>query len=184
LKERRSRAERAPAPDVSAAVESALRYLGTRPRTRWEVERRLQRAGCTDDTIAESLARLTELGYIDDAAFVRWWSEQRDRHAPRGRRLIDLELRQRGISRDLADALLDAPSQRRPEDAALPQTDEQRAAVALERHLRGRRLPDDPKALQRLGMFLMRRGFGPETVRATIRAAGAAADDGRHESGE
>jgi SOS response regulatory protein OraA/RecX len=81
------------------------------------------------------------------------------------------------ISRDLVEAFLDAPPERRPEDDVLPETDEQRAAVALERHLRGRPLPDDPKGLQRLGMFLMRRGFRPETVRATIRAAGAASDD-------
>jgi regulatory protein len=173
----RRRTEPPAAPDLAAAVEIGLRYLGTRPRTRWEVERRLQRAGCAADTIAATVARLTELGYIDDAAFVRWWSEQRDRHAPRGRRLMHAELRQRGISRDLVEAFLDAPPERRPEDDVLPETDEQRAAVALERHLRGRPLPDDPKGLQRLGMFLMRRGFRPETVRATIRAAGAASDD-------
>ena len=31
--------------------------------------------------------RLGQLGYLDDAAFARWWGEQRDRHAPRGRRI-------------------------------------------------------------------------------------------------
>jgi SOS response regulatory protein OraA/RecX len=44
--------------------------------------------------------------------------------------------------------------------------------VALARHLKGRPMPDDPKAAHRLGAFLMRRGFAPETVRATLRAAG------------
>jgi SOS response regulatory protein OraA/RecX len=43
--------------------------------------------------------------------------------------------------------------------------------VALRRHLRGRPLPDDRAALQRVGMYLVRRGFDPETVRATLRAA-------------
>ena len=43
--------------------------------------------------------------------------------------------------------------------------------------LRGRPLPKDRKALERIGMYLMRRGFDAETARATIRAAGAETDD-------
>jgi SOS response regulatory protein OraA/RecX len=70
-----------------------------------------------------------------------------------------------------------ADPERRPEDAALPSNEPDRAREALERHLRGRALPDDPKALQRIGMYLMRRGFDADTVRSTLRAAGAGAGD-------
>jgi SOS response regulatory protein OraA/RecX len=38
-------------------------------------------------------------------------------------------------------------------------------------------VPEDRKALQRIGMYLMRRGFDADTVRSAIRAAGAEADD-------
>ena len=48
-----------------------------------------------------------------------------------------------------------------------------RAEVALASHLRGRPFPADRRVVQRLGTFLMRRGFDPETVRATLRAAAA-----------
>jgi len=51
-------------------------------------------------------------------------------------------------------------------------TEEERAAAALERHLRGRPIPEDGRALQRLGMFLVRRGFDPATARAVIRRRG------------
>ena len=51
----------------------------------------------------------------------------------------------------------------------------ERAEAALDRHLRGRPLPDDPKALQRLGMYLVRRGFDPATARAVLRRRGAGA---------
>jgi SOS response regulatory protein OraA/RecX len=71
--------------------------------------------------------------------------------------------------------------ERAPEDASLPGTEDERAHEALERHLRGRPLPEDPKALQRLGMYLMRRGFDPGTVRTTIRAAGARDELGSEE---
>jgi len=155
-------------------MEIAVAYLGTRPRTRWETEGRLRRAGTSQRVIDQVVARLGELGYVDDAAFARWWAEQRDRHAPRGMRMIEAELRQHGVPRDVIEAYRTehrAPD-RRPEDAAVPSTEAERAADTLARHLRGRPLPTDPKALQRVGMFLVRRGYDPDTVRAAIRDAG------------
>lgn len=155
-------------------MELAARYLGTRPRTRWEVERRLRRAGTDEATLTSTLDRLTELGYLDDAAFARWWGEQRDRHRPRGRRLLEAELRQRGVPREVIEAFRDehAEPERAPEDEGLPGSELERAQEALAGHLRGRPLPTDRKALQRIGMFLMRRGFDAETARTAIREAG------------
>ena len=154
-------------------MEIAVRFLGTRPRTRHELAQRLRRSNVPDPVAEATLERLAELGYVDDAAFARWWAEQRDRHAPRGRRRLEAELRQHGVPRDVIDAHRDehASPARAPEDASLPGSEAERAREALERHLRGRPLPADGKALQRVGMFLMRRGFDPETVRAALRAA-------------
>jgi regulatory protein len=155
-------------------MEVAARFLAARPRTRWEVERRLRRAGAPDAVVAATLDRLVELGYLDDATFASWWADQRDRHAPRGRRMIEAELRQRGVAREAIAALRDRDptAGRAPEDASLPASEAERAAAALAAHLRGRPLPTDRRALQRVAMFLVRRGFDPETARAAIRAAG------------
>ncbi|MEA2651856.1 MAG: regulatory protein [Chloroflexota bacterium] len=157
-------------------MEIATRFLGARPRTRWELEGRLRRAGAEEPVVLATLDRLTELGYLDDAAFARWWAEQRDRHAPRGLRMIEAELRQHGVGRDVIEAYRadHAAPERVPEDEALPGSEAERASDALDRHLRGRPLPADARALQRVGMFLMRRGFDPGTVRSTIRQAAAA----------
>jgi regulatory protein len=154
-------------------MEIATRFLAARPRTRWEVERRLRRAGAEDDVVTATLVRLTDLGYVDDAAFARWWGEQRDRHAPRGRRLIEAELRRSGVPREVIEAYRDEHDgpERAPEDASLPGDETERATDALRRHLRGRQLPSDSRALQRVGMFLVRRGFDPETARGAIRRA-------------
>ena len=161
-----------PPPDAARALEIAVGFLGTRPRTRWELERRLRRAGADDGVIAATTERLADLGYLDDAAFARWWGEQRDRHAPRGQRLLEAELRQRGVPRDVIEAYREvhAAPERVPEDEGLPGSEVERAAEALEKHLRGRPMPTDPRAMQRIGTYLMRRGFEPDTVRATIRA--------------
>jgi regulatory protein len=160
-------------------MEIAVHFLGTRPRTRWEVERRLRRAGVEDAVIGMTTERLAQLGYLDDAAFARWWGEQRDRHAPRGRRMIEAELRQRGVPREVIETYRDehAAPERVPEDEGLPSDEASRARDALAGHLRGRPLPTDRKALQRVGMFLVRRGFDPEIVRSTLRSATTAATD-------
>jgi regulatory protein len=154
-----------PPPDAEQAFEIAGRFLGTRPRSRWEVEQRLRRSGTSDAVVAATLERLERLGFVDDEAFARWWVEQRDRHAPRGRMALESELRAKRIPPVIIATLRDGP------DREQPTTDEERAAAALERHLKGRPLPDDPKALQRLGMFLVRRGFAPSTARHVIQVA-------------
>jgi regulatory protein len=172
------RREPAEPPDGPAAFEIAVRFLATRPRTRWEVEGRLRRAGADEATRAATISRLVELELVDDAAFARWWGEQRDRHAPRGRRMIEAELRRHGIGGDVIEAFRDGHDdpERAPEDVRLPGSEAERARDALDRHLRGRPVPVDPKARQRIGMFLMRRGFDPETVRSTIRSVAADTD--------
>jgi regulatory protein len=152
-------------------MEVAARYLVTRPRTRWELERRLRRAGASEADIAATLERLAALGQVDDLAFARWWIGERDRHAPRGRRMVETELRQHGVPREVIEQVRDEPQPPSLDGEELPATELERADLALRRHLRGRPPPDGPKALQRLGMFLVRRGFDPETARSAIRRA-------------
>ena len=151
-------------------MEVAARYLGARPRTRWELARRLQRTGAEEAVIERTLERLTTLGYVDDHAFARWWAEQRDRHSPRGRRMVEAELRQHGVPREIIEELRGAElAEPALDHHGLPSSEDERALAALDRHLRGRPIPDDRKALERIGMYLVRRGFDPETARRAIR---------------
>jgi regulatory protein len=171
-------AERTP-PDPEGAMEIAVRFLGTRPRTRWELERRLRKAATSDAVIRATLDRLAAMGYVDDLAFARWWAEQRDRHAPRGRRMVEAELRQHGVPRDVLEELRGSELAEPVLDGEmLPANESERARVALDRHLRGRPVPHDAGARQRLGAFLIRRGFDPDTVRVTIRTATAESTPG------
>ena len=182
---RRRNANEAEPPGTEASLEIAARFLGTRPRSRWEVERRLRRARASDPVIENTLDHLVKLGLVDDMAFARWWIEQRDRHAPRGRRLVEAELRQHGIGRDVVEQLrdelagleMDAGSAGRASEVdregteEAPTSEDARAKIALAQHLRGRPLPEDRRARQRVGMFLVRRGFDPDTVRSALGAA-------------
>jgi regulatory protein len=159
-------------------MEVAARFLATRPRTRWELQRRMRRAAISDELTAQTLDRLAALGYVDDAGFARWWAEQRDRHSPRGRRLVEAELRQHGVPREVLEELRGAElAEPALDHEGLPTSEAERAAVALAGHLRGRPLPTERKARQRVGMYLVRRGFDPETVRVTLRSAAGDRDE-------
>ena len=80
-------------------LEAAARFLETRSRSVAEVRRRLTSAGYRPELVDGAIARLLDLGVLDDEAFARAWVESRDRARPRGERAIRDELRLKGIDR-------------------------------------------------------------------------------------
>ncbi|MFO7840092.1 MAG: RecX family transcriptional regulator [Desulfosalsimonadaceae bacterium] len=90
------------------ALERALSYLAVRPRSCREIRQHLDAKGFYEPAIESAIHRLTELGYIDDAAFARMWIESRSRSRPRGIIGLRRELQQKGVSETMiSDALQD-----------------------------------------------------------------------------
>jgi regulatory protein len=165
LAERRER--RAAVDDPEVVLEAAARFLEARARSVGEVRRRLTQAGYRNELIEGAIARLTELGMLDDASFARAWIESRDRARPRGERALSDELRIRGVDRevivaalgDRRDASLEAGDD---DDDQRPSADEAAAARLLERNARMLARVADPRARrQRAYALLARNGFDP-----------------------
>lgn len=129
------------------AYQRALRYLGMRPRSEQEMSSYLAEKGYAEEVTAAVLARLRTRGYVDDAAFARFWVDNRTRFRPRGARALRYELRQKG---------LDNPTI----DEALEEQDEDAAAWAAAAAKAGRwaDLPREEFDKKLIG-FLARRGF-------------------------
>ena len=144
---------------AARATAAALAFLGYRPRTEREVRDRLRERGHAPAAVEATIERLRGWRYVDDAGFARFWVEGRVEHQPRGRRLLEQELRQKGVDRETArEAVADADY------------DEVAAAVALARKRWPAYAADDPaSARRRLGAYLQRRGFGWDAVRAALR---------------
>lgn len=140
------------------ATESALVYLAYRPRTEQEVRTRLRRAGHSPEVIARVMAKLHEWRYLDDADFARRWVENRTAQKPRGKRLLQQELRQKGVAAETArEVIADAD------------VDEAAAAAALARKRLASYAGDDPQAVRRkLSAYLARRGYGYDVVRGAV----------------
>lgn len=104
--ERRER--RAAIDDPAVVLEAAARFLEVRSRSIAEVRRRLTSAGYRTELVDGAIARMAELGMLDDAAFAQAWVESRDRARPRGERAIRVELGQKGVERTVVEAVLAA----------------------------------------------------------------------------
>ena len=164
---------RAAVDDPAVVLEAAARFLEARSRSVHEVRRRLGGAGYRADLVDSAIARMTELGMLDDEAFARTWVESRDRARPRGERAIREELRIKGIDRETADLVL---AERRDRAAAIPPAEDTGAeAPSADRTAAERLLAKNARALARVAdprqrrqrgyALLARHGFDPETCR-------------------
>jgi regulatory protein len=140
----------------SQAVEGALKLLALGPRSERDLRLRLRRRGLGRPAVDHALARMRELGYLDDAAFARSYVESRQAVTPRSRRFLAFELRQKGVDKDAATPALETVA------------DEEAAYLAAQRRLRSLRGVDHATFQRRLGSFLAARGFGYGTARAVI----------------
>jgi regulatory protein len=181
------RARRAEVDDPAVVLEAAIRFLEARSRSIAEVRRRLGSAGYRSDLVESAIARLTDLGVLDDDVFARAWVGSRDRARPRGERALRDELRQKGIPVPVIEAVLDdrrRGGDERPEaDRADPSTTDQRPtpdAAAAERLIarhRGAlaRVTDPRRRRQRAYALLARNGFDPD-IAASLAARIAHSD--------
>lgn len=136
--------------------ERALRLLAVRPRSRRELERRLSQAGFEPDEVAGEVARLEDVGLVDDEDFARQLAEHELRSRRSGDRMVVSKLIAKGVDR--------ATIERAVAGTAAPPEDERALGVARERARRLGGVPPE-KAFGRLTSFLMRRGFDPGTSR-------------------
>jgi regulatory protein len=137
---------------------AATRLLGYRPRSQTELRTRLQQHGYEAATVNKVVARLRELELLDDAAFARYWAENREEFSPRGRRLMELELRRKGLDRETIEQAVAGLD----EDAS--------ARRAAEKKLRTLPVDEYDTFRRRLGDYLARRGFNYETIDRTVAA--------------
>jgi regulatory protein len=174
------------AEELQAVYESAIRFLSYRPRSEREVELRLRKKGHAPEQIATILERLRKRGYLDDMEFARFWVGNRMSFSPRGPRLLRSELRQKGVSQEIVDAVLQEQSEAQAEvaqeaeevaaiwgnsapDEPTAGTDLANALALARKKWRTYGSLDPQTARRRLTGFLMRRGYNYDTVDGVIR---------------
>ncbi|MBI4285251.1 MAG: RecX family transcriptional regulator [Chloroflexi bacterium] len=136
--------------------DAAARYLHYRPRSESELRERLRQRGFAGETVENVLGRLKQQGLVDDAAFTRFWKENRETFSPRSQQLAMVELRKKGIAEDIITQTM-----RDVDDAESAY----RAAASKVRRLSG---ADYDAFRRRLGQYLRRRGFSYSVIDQTV----------------
>lgn len=138
------------------ALQQALLFLSYRARSESEIRRNLRKHEIPEAVIEETLERLRRDGLANDQQFAQAWVENRSVFRPRSRRMLALELRQKGLAEEAAQSALAGV-----DDEALAYDAAQKRASRL-------------KGLEwsefrtKLSGFLARRGFPYSVIAATV----------------
>lgn len=154
-----------------SAYIDGLNMLGRRELSVAECRSRLADREHGAGDIETAIARLIDIGALNDARVARAFARTSFTIKGRGRLRIARELHAKGIAREVADAAL---------DEVLGDSDERTlVARALQKRLRGRTTLQDRAESGRLYQYLMRQGFTPGAVMAELRAlrAGSVEDE-------
>lgn len=175
--------------------ESAIKFLSYRPRSAREVELRLRKKGHDPDEIATVMERLRNRGYVNDEEFARFWVGNRMAFNPRGPRLLKSELRQKGVSQDVVDSVMqeqveaqqeavqqaaqvaEAWGEQNADEELAPGTDLANALALARKKWRTYGSLDPQTARRRLSGFLARRGYNYDTIDGVIKRLLAPEDE-------
>lgn len=129
--------------DFGKKLNAALNFLSFRPRSEFEIRQFFRRKKFED--IEPVIEKLKILGQIDDAAFAKWFLDQRSTFRPKGRRALQSELSRLGVKTKIASDI-----------------DEKALAEKAMTRYHGEKTPE------KIQRYLQNRGFNWDTINDII----------------
>ncbi|WP_026841611.1 regulatory protein RecX [Citrifermentans bremense] len=111
-----------------SAFDCCLRVLALRDHAEAELRRKLERKGYQEEEVEASVARLKELGYLDDLRFARSFAASQLRNGKGYGVRLKMELARRGVAAAIVDEVLGELAQEYGESELLAQVMERRYA--------------------------------------------------------
>jgi regulatory protein len=139
----------------------SFRFLTIRNRSEKEIRDYLTKKNAAPGIIDKIVVFLTEKKFLNDEAFARSWILSRARLKPKGKMLLQIELRQKGINDDLIKKVLSEGQEEIPDEL------EQAKILIVHRMEKVRGLPRQ-EIYQKVGGFLARRGFSWDITKKAI----------------
>lgn len=140
------------------AQDTALHYLGYKMRTEQELRRKLTEKEFVPDVIERVMEFLKRYGYCNDRQYAESYVKERLRLQPRSAYLLKMELRQRGISEEIAQEVLMESEMDEAADAA----------KWIWKKTKGN-LEIDEKQKKKLYGFLQRKGYHWDVIEEAFR---------------
>ncbi len=89
--------------EKNLALQFAMKLIGLRRRSVFEIEKRLQQKSYPCDIIDQVVKELKGFGYLNDEKFAESYVSDRINFRPCGRQLLIKELRERGVEESVAE---------------------------------------------------------------------------------
>ena len=138
------------------AIQQALLFLSYRSRSESEIRQNLRKHEIPEDVIEHTLQRLRQDGLANDDQFAQAWVENRSAFRPRSRRMMAVELRQKGLDSEAVSSALE-----NVDDEAL-------AYEAAQKKVSRLKYLGWLDFRKKLSEFLARRGFSYSVISPTV----------------
>lgn len=138
------------------AFQQAMLFLSYRARSESEIRQNLRKHEVPQPVIEQTLDRLRQDGFANDDQFARGWVENRSLFRPRSRRMMAMELRQKGLKDEAVSSAIESV-----DDEALAYEAAQKRATRF----RGLEWNEFRK---KLSDFLARRGFSYSVIAPVV----------------
>ena len=138
------------------AFQQAMLFLSYRARSESEIRQNLRKHEIPEAVIEQTLDRLRQDGLANDKQFARAWVENRTVFRPRSRRLMAMELRQKGLNEEAVSSAVQSV-----DDEALAYEAAQKRATRFKDL-------EWSEFRKKLSDFLARRGFSYAVIAPVV----------------
>jgi regulatory protein len=142
-------------------LNNTLNFLSFRSRSEKEIRDYLQKKNASTEIIEKIITFCREHNFLNDEQFAKEWAHSRSTYRLKSKRIIKMELRNKGIDPEIIEKALN-----KNEDDELG--DSQQIKKLIEKRFpRYKGLPRNI-LYQKLGGFLARRGFDWDVIKKSI----------------
>lgn len=89
--------------EYQKTLDKLLRFAMVRPRSEKEVRDYFKRKKVHESMHEKLFEKLKHLELLDDTKFAKWWIDQRIQFKNKSKKVIQIELRQKGIGKEIID---------------------------------------------------------------------------------
>lgn len=146
--------------EFQKTLDKLLRFTTLRPRSQEEINAWLKKKKVHESLYEELFIRLKRLELVDDKKFTLWWVDQRQSFRPKSKRILNYELRTKGIKKEIIEDVL----------AEVKIDEEKIAKELLEKKMYRWKNLGSHQARQKMSEYLAGKGFGWDTINSAVDA--------------
>ncbi len=145
--------------EFQKTLDKLLRFATLRPRSEKEIKDYFRRKKVHESLYSKLFDKLNRLELIDDEKFAKWWVEQRQIFRPKPKRVLEGELRIKGIDKEIVDKVLG-------EEIV---DEEKMAKDLLEKKMYKWKNLEGYELKQKMSQYLIQKGLGWEIVKKVVK---------------